>query len=473
MADTITFEELAPAAPQSLTSGGLFPVTGFAFVDLPADGLFGYSEFLLEFAEYSYAIDAPEVGVGYGEFDLVMAFSLIPALVEVDVYGELPVYCLGTTDPLLGRGLLEVHCAAAISAAGAGYDSVFEDLIEGFLFTDGVAHDQGVALVARFIASADAMTLGRFSAELVQTMRLSDAVGLILQEALADGVLIDAVLAGDRRVLEALLATMRLTDVPTVDALAAIVDGVALADLITLISEGEITDIANLADTLEVKANLLETIVANAVLTDTLTPMAVMTVLVSDTLVLDEELTTSASLLASLAEAVEFGVSLSIDGLPYFAMSMNAATKGVTEYSNYEFTALTEFNGTVYGVDGTGLHRMEGADDAGTPIAASLRTPLLRLGAGTELRIDSAYLGYRSDGTLQMKVVYIDARGSKRGEVYDLQELPARDQRPGRIKVGKGLKSVYWAFELSNSDGADFDLDALEILPLVTARRIF
>ena len=39
------------------------------------------------------------------------------------------------------------------------------------------------------------------------------------------------------------------------------------------------------------------------------------------------------------------------------------------------------------------------------------------------------------------------------------------------MDVGKKMKSVYWAFELSNEDGADFTLDAIKVIALSCEER--
>ena len=65
-----------------------------------------------------------------------------------------------------------------------------------------------------------------------------------------------------------------------------------------------------------------------------------------------------------------------------------------------------------------------------------------------------------------------DNAGQKVGYVYDLVAAPAGAPQPGRFKVGRGLKSVYMAFELGNVAGSDFAADVLEIRPLVLDRRL-
>jgi hypothetical protein len=39
------------------------------------------------------------------------------------------------------------------------------------------------------------------------------------------------------------------------------------------------------------------------------------------------------------------------------------------------------------------------------------------------------------------------------------------------VKMGRGVKSRYWQFTISNVDGADFEIDELVLLPIILKRR--
>ena len=115
---------------------------------------------------------------------------------------------------------------------------------------------------------------------------------------------------------------------------------------------------------------------------------------------------------------------------------------------------------------------MDSTADAGAPIAAYLRTAMTRIAGGKATRISDAYLGFRGTGAPQLKVVVTNDAGQKISYVYDLDRTPSGVQEAGRFKVGRGLKSIYMAFELSNATGGEFAADVLEIRPLVLDRRL-
>jgi hypothetical protein len=41
-----------------------------------------------------------------------------------------------------------------------------------------------------------------------------------------------------------------------------------------------------------------------------------------------------------------------------------------------------------------------------------------------------------------------------------------------RTKLDRGVKATYWAFELENVDGADFEIESIEFMPVVMTRKI-
>jgi hypothetical protein len=51
-------------------------------------------------------------------------------------------------------------------------------------------------------------------------------------------------------------------------------------------------------------------------------------------------------------------------------------------------------------------------------------------------------------------------------------DLTADTPREQRVLFALGLRSRYWQFELVNVDGADFEIDELELHPLVLTRRV-
>lgn len=471
---TILFEELDDTPTEATGSGfGEIPLVGFAYDDIEALGGLGFGEIpIFHYTAPGYIPPVPVWGEGFGEIALVAAYSFGPAvLAPADGFGEIP---------LSGYGYWTAHYGLGeISLFGYGYENLGYDddpdvELAEWLYIGDTNEVREVLHTRAAVALTTPLTVtGRYAAALQETLRARDSIGIIFEVVVNVPLVASATLQGDRLAAAALIDAVSFAGVAltSVSALANLADALVLYGAGIVVQEGDVVDTAELADIIDASARAMVALLSSVAVSGAAEGLGVFSVLVDDAFVVDETLTPTASFLAALAEAVEFTATVTIDGLPFWALAMSAPNKAVTEYTAFDINSLTEFNGQLYGAGAAGLYLLEGDDDAGEPIEATLRTGLLRLANGLHARIDSAYLGYRSDGTLKMKVVYTGEDGIKRGQVYDLQELNARDNRAGRIKVGKGLKSVYWAFELSNTDGADFGLDMLEILPLVMARR--
>ena len=119
------------------------------------------------------------------------------------------------------------------------------------------------------------------------------------------------------------------------------------------------------------------------------------------------------------------------------------------------------------------MKRLGRPDDDGEAIGARLRLGMSSLGTRRQKPIASGYLGYTSSGDLRLKVIVADSEtGEREAHTYRLYVTGASSQREGRIKVGKGLKAAYYDFQIENVDGAGFDLDVIEILPIVLESRL-
>jgi hypothetical protein len=370
--------------------------------------------------------------------------------------------------------------AAAPFASESTGDGASALIVDSVNVVDAVLAQEVLNLLSR-TALADSLTsASTLVAAVVEALTLSDRLRLILEAVVTDEVVLESLVSGSPVVTTALVDALRLQDLAagTVSALAIVSDAAALASVLRSIQEADTTDAAELAESLEGVVRAMESIVSGAVFSDTVQGLAVVTVVVPDSLALQTEAIGQAMRLALVEDSVAFSVSFQIDGVPYVGIALNGASRAVTEYTNFDFNSLASFNGTLYGAGAAGLYRLQGADDAGTPIDAYLRTAMQRLAGGKSVRQAEAYIGFRANGELQLKVI-VSTRDTdtattyvKKGYVYDLEPAPRGSMQPGRFKIGRGLKTVYGAYELRNVAGSDFALDVLEIHPLALDRRL-
>lgn len=201
--------------------------------------------------------------------------------------------------------------------------------------------------------------------------------------------------------------------------------------------------------------------------------VATLHVLIPESLVFDSDAVTVAELMSTLRDQVAFVLRLQVDNGEYTAWTVNTATAGHSRYSNYPFNGFMQLGSKYYGTSEEGLYLLEGSSDDGVAIAAKIRAGMSKLGNSNMKSIQSMYLGYRANGNLQVKVILADGHNGRReAHVYDLVERGGGSQREQRVPIGRGLQSVYWDYEISNVAGVEFDIDTVEILPLVHERRV-
>lgn len=160
---------------------------------------------------------------------------------------------------------------------------------------------------------------------------------------------------------------------------------------------------------------------------------------------------------------------------------MDAKTKGVSKYLDYNFNSFGKRDGVQFGVNANGIYRLDAEDDAGTHIAAKLLFAptggyyegadfgLSREEATRIKRMASIYLVCRSDDDLQL-LVQVDEdkyRAYSIDKTSDPQGLHNR-----RVVPGRKLEGVVWQVGVANLNGADFELAAIKAYPIVTSRRV-
>jgi hypothetical protein len=174
----------------------------------------------------------------------------------------------------------------------------------------------------------------------------------------------------------------------------------------------------------------------------------------------------NAILTGTISEGVEITAGYVSPSGGFTAWAINTRTTAVTEYQNFNFDSLVQWGRVCLAADATGLYELDGETDAGAPIIADILSGIMQVGGSRLAALKCAYLGLGSkSGSFVLKVI----TGDGRTYVYG---LTARDMRTTRVNFGKGLRSRYFRFELQNIDGADFDMNNIEFVPLVAQRRI-
>ena len=149
--------------------------------------------------------------------------------------------------------------------------------------------------------------------------------------------------------------------------------------------------------------------------------------------------------------------------------ALNTENGAVTNYLNYDYLEIGEFDGKFYGVTTAGIFELTGCNDAGTNIAAEWLTGYDDLDDATIKRLDQVYVGYKSDGDMEM-ILNNDGEDSQRE--YAVKRI-AHDSgsKPSRVTPARGIKSRYWQIGMKNVAGSDFLIEDVKTLYRSTERK--
>jgi hypothetical protein len=215
-------------------------------------------------------------------------------------------------------------------------------------------------------------------------------------------------------------------------------------------------------------ANILDTII----LRDNPKQGVVFSAIVKEGLNLHDSSVTKMTMRNLIAEGLYLGAQIRLGDDVYTAWVVNTSNRAATEYDNFPFNSFFEIGGRYFGVSDTGVNELTGTDDNAVNIESYMRTGLTDFGTGKMKRVPSVYWGYTSDGTMVLKAITTSPEGEKIENWYKMTQRTADVTREARISLGRGMESVYWQFELHNVDGSTFDINTMELLPVILDRRI-
>jgi hypothetical protein len=360
--------------------------------------------------------------------------------------------------------------------AGGDQPVLIEETLQ---FVAALTSDEVFAVLEQIAFSALVDPRSERLGTLLESIGLSDTLTPILEGIVADDVALADVLTADSVRMVAIVDSLLLTGAAagTLSALAMLADAIALADLVHSVQDGEIADAIVLSDTIAERVELYERLVSGLVFSDTPVGLVTVTAVVPEALVLAGSATGLAELVARIREDVALAVSFVFDDVPYVGIAMNAATKAVTEYPDWQYNSLADFNGELFGAGPQGLYRAaSGTTRDGVEIAWRLRGGLRRLAGGRAARIESAYLGLTTQGSVVMKIITVPTKGDAelRGEKveywYTLLTNAGSTMHEARVKFGRGMRTIFGSWELAGT--GPMQLDVVELHPLQLERRI-
>ncbi len=330
-------------------------------------------------------------------------------------------------------------------------------------------------MVLRELVALQATLRNRYEGKqsATDTAAFGSRLAWILRQLIEEGIALNGTGTVDRqqvvRIVARLLASGSASHVA--EALVQLVDGLVLLSAQEALAKVDASDTVRMTAVVSALYEMIARAVSQLLLQATARGEQQMVVVLRESVVLNVDLSNQVELNLLLREAIGFAATLSFDNGEYIAWVLNTESKGLSRYTNYPFNSMTRFGSRYYGAASDGIHRLDGDTDNGEQIHAFIRSGLSDYGTRLLKRTPECFIGYTSTGTLVLRVIIVDEDGNKASAHYTLPTRGAANKRPNRFKLGRGLDSVDWAFELHNVDGADFDLGSVEFRPVNLTRR--
>lgn len=133
------------------------------------------------------------------------------------------------------------------------------------------------------------------------------------------------------------------------------------------------------------------------------------------------------------------------------AIVMNTLTGAVSEYTNFDFHAITP----THAGSTLGLFLLGGNTDLTQNIVALAATGKTLVGTSAKKFLDPIYFSIREGAGTSALLVY--------GSATYTYSFAVRASGQSRATPGRGIRDNYLAFGYSNTDGSNFVLDRIEV----------
>jgi hypothetical protein len=377
---------------------------------------------------------------------------------------------LGSTNPPLTDYIIGLQ-SAGVTQLTFGFERY--TLEDGINFNDGIFSKMSMLLRETLLLADGLGTQGslhvmlrdglslsdgfafRFLAMLADTIEFSEATRINMALRMLDTLVLDGTLTSHLDARALLATTLTFSDVLLKYFPVNLEDEVSLTESLRSLWSGKLA----LIDQLE--------------LADTLGIQAFLTMTMSETLELGDSLASQLTAIFRMSDEIGFGLRVRIGGSSqvFYAWAVNTESKSASRYVGMNFNSAAQVGRRLFLGSDRGLFAHEGNDDDGSPINARIRTGVESLGSSFLKRMVKAYLMLMSDGNVLVRFHYTSPAGQKTTQTFRVNKIIADDFVNTNVDIAKGMKSVYWSFEIANEDGADMTIDALKVIPLICENR--
>lgn len=153
--------------------------------------------------------------------------------------------------------------------------------------------------------------------------------------------------------------------------------------------------------------------------------------------------------------------------MDYLTIAMNLKNQALTQYDNYNFNSIVEFEGKVHGASESGLFTLDDATtDNGTAIDAYFEFWIGDAGAINVKRIRALHFGLEANGAMTVEITDDDGTSKTYGitvEKTGAVGVGGYTQHGNRVFIERTHIGRYWKAKVSNASGSDFSIDRIDV----------
>ncbi|MEZ2293934.1 hypothetical protein [Variovorax sp. RCC_210] len=205
---------------------------------------------------------------------------------------------------------------------------------------------------------------------------------------------------------------------------------------------------------------------SNAQVAGAMTVQSVQDARMDSSAVLDSVMGIEAMQEALMASVASSAAMLGVPAGEMQTLVVNLEGFGNTSYSAFDFNSFARLGDRYLGAGESGIVDLDGATDNGAPIAAHVHFGKRDLGNAQRKTVAECYVGMAGEDKLILRV-------TAEGRTFDYRTRSHSDVlQQQRVDIGKGLKANYFELELFNQDGADFEIDTVQLQVADLQRKI-
>jgi hypothetical protein len=302
---------------------------------------------------------------------------------------------------------------------------------------------------------------------LSDAIALSEVIGLAILSQFSDNLALVDVATVTRGVFVA--DALGFTDLVSLAGTfpISVVDAIVASDVLTWFWGGKFTDRVAFSEIVSLLEIFSQSAADAITISDIFTPLFQVRVLLNDALDISDEATLIGIYKQTLSDSFCFSFSFLGPSGDFTTWAINTRTGAVTEYQNYDYNSFAQMGHHFLGASSSGLYQLDGPLDVSAAIVATVKSGSAQFSGSRYTAFDAIYLGCRvSDGGRDWLLKLHTGDGLE--YVYQFQPL---NRRTTKIFVGKGLRARYFSWELVTA-GEQFDLDAIEFVPISSKRRV-